>query len=139
MAINIFCLLFMFTSCKLNNNDKNIEINKITEKIANDSLIIQSVKWKKDSLGCLKYRNISRFKDILNNYKLIDTKTKQNTFIKVLGEPNQYENYENYEIMIYYFNSICSKGKVVNNSDKSSIRIKFDKKKNYINYDTRIE
>ncbi|WP_375191191.1 RHS repeat-associated core domain-containing protein [Chryseobacterium sp.] len=131
-----FIIILLFFSCKFNENNVASKENVIV--IKNDSLKNLSSEWKKDNIGCLKYRNVKNFNKLLSGYKLLNKKSKKE-FINVLGIPNQELVYDNFSVIIYYYNSICVNNKLLIDSDKSNIRIKFDKKNEYLNFDTRIE
>ena len=133
MVTSIIFILLFFTSCNFDNK-KKVNLEK-KSNIYIDSLQILSFEWKKDSLGCYKIRSINLFDRLLEGYSL----NKKSEFLKIFGMPNEQENYEDGIIFIYYVNSICYKNKIVENSDKSSIRIYFDSQNNYKKYETRVE
>ncbi len=133
MVTSIIFILLFFTSCNFDNK-KKVNLEK-KSNIYIDSLQILSFEWKKDSLGCYKIRSINLFDRLLEGYSL----NKKSEFLKIFGMPNEQENYEDGIIFIYYVNSICYKNKIVENSDKSSIRIFFDSQNKYKKYETRVE
>jgi len=133
MVTSIIFILLFFTSCNFDNK-KKVNLEK-KSNIYIDSLQILSFEWKKDSLGCYKIRSINLFDRLLEGYSL----NKKSEFLKIFGMPNEQENYEDGIILIYYVNSICYKNKIVENSDKSSIRIFFDSQNKYKKYETRVE
>ena len=133
MVTSIIFILLFFTSCNFDNK-KKVNLEK-KSNIYIDSLQILSFEWKKDSLGCYKIRSINLFERLLEGYSL----NKKSEFLKIFGMPNEQENYEDGIIFIYYVNSICYKNKIVENSDKSSIRIFFDSQNKYKKYETRVE
>jgi len=133
MITIITFILLPFISCNFDNK-KKLNLEK-KSNIYVDSLQILSLEWKKDSLGCDKMRSINLFDRLLEGYSL----NNKSEFLKIFGMPNEQENYEDGIILIYYVNSVCYKNKIVENSDKSSIRIYFDSQNNYKKYETRVE
>jgi hypothetical protein len=62
-------------------------------------------EWKKDTLGCLKYRTKEKALYIRDS---LDLKNKSTIFvINKLGTPNSIKKDSNREILKYYFNTIC--------------------------------
>jgi hypothetical protein len=135
MAINLFYILLLLSSCDINSNEKRLN-NKV-EVVNIDSLDILSEQWKNDSLGCDKIRSIEFFEKLFKEYSL--EQKNEEGFLKILGMPNTEEKYADKKIIVYYFHSICKANRIIKDSDKSSIRITFDLQKRYKSYDTRIE
>lgn len=87
----------------------------------------QSNDWTKDYWGCLNLRNEKLAKELVKQYDL-DNKS-QERFLKVFGNPNEKAKKEDFEILIYYFNSICDKNKPTKDSDKCFAKFYFESNK----------
>lgn len=136
MAINLVCFLLLLFSCN-NSGNKNVSQVSSTVVLQNDSLKILSNQWMEDSFGCKKIRTIESFESLMYGYSF-SGKDKE-YILGILGVPNEENKYKDKIRMIYYFNSVCENDKIVEESDKSSIRLTFDSKNRFQGYDTRIE
>ena len=87
-------------------------------KAKEDSLVL---KWKGDSVGCLKYRNENLLDSLFIKYDLAKADIERIKFI--LGKPNnEYEN-EKYLGLRYYYNSICLDNNIAYDADKCWLEI----------------
>jgi hypothetical protein len=80
-------------------------------------------QWRNDKFGCLGFRTY-------NNTKLLSDSLKLSTLnnsevVELLGEPDIKKKYENNETYMYYFDSVCSKSKLVDSLDKCTLTISF--------------
>ncbi len=109
-------ILFVFLlSCSGNGNSgspdgSKQEIQKPDKEI---ELFIQ--QWKSDSLGCQKLRTKVKAETIIDSLKLESTAKAQ--FLKVFGNPNTENEREGNIILGYYFDALCSKGKLIDSAD----------------------
>lgn len=137
MAINLV-VIFIFCSCQPNGNNKN-HSKQNTDQISaiEQTDTIEISKWKNDSLGCKHIRSPELFDKLFVENKM--SSKNGNTFLSFFGKPNKVEKFNDRLVYVYYYNSICYNDKLKVNSDKSSVRISFNLKGNYLEKDTRIE
>lgn len=83
--------------------------------------VIKSNDWKMDSLGCLRLRckNLSELMILENDLE----KKRIKEFYKVFGRPNKQKVVNNETILMYYYGSMCIKGKIPAESDFLHSRI----------------
>ena len=75
-----------------------------------------AIKWVKDSIGCKQLRTKELATKLIDGNRLMhDTKER---FLKVFQAPNETAQTKDEEVLKYYFNTMCEKGKLVPNSDK---------------------
>ncbi len=106
--------------------------NNNIENIVLDSLEKDSDRqtWIKDSLGCLHLRNLKLCNKLIKRYNLLNRSKKD--FTIVFGAPNRIKARQDKCILIYYINSLCYNGMIVDGSDKTYIEL-------YFRQDTLIE
>lgn len=137
MAINLL-VLFILYSCQQNGSKKKYSQHDTLHIPAFQQRdTTELMKWKKDSLGCKHIRTPQLFDKLFVENKMDYKNT--NEFISFFGKPNNQEKFKDRFVFVYYYNSICSNGKINMNSDKSSIRISFNLENNYLEKDTRVE
>lgn len=101
---------------------------KKTEKIENIKMLENNTisLWKKDSLGCKHERTIEMGENLYNIFK----KSNKNDSIslkEILGTPNRRLKNKEETTFIYYINSCCNNGKLLEECDVSFISITFNK------------
>jgi hypothetical protein len=106
LFISIICL---FTSCQSNQNRQK-SVDNLSQ-------------WRNDKFGCSGFRNYNNTKLLSDSLKLSNLNNKE--VIELLGEPDIKKKYENNETYMYYFDSICSQGKLVDSLDKCTLTISF--------------
>jgi len=114
MATKTFLLsigiILLLQSCNSQPNGKVKTNNPTTsnEEVTND--------WKKDKVGCLKLRTEQLATTLIKNNQLVNA-TKER-FLKVFGSPNETQDREGKEVLIYYFDTVCVDGKLKQAGDK---------------------
>ena len=77
--------------------------------------------WKRDTFGCLGYRNSETARYIRDSLDLLN-KSRTIVFDKI-GVPNFTQQADNEEFCEYYFNGICREGVLVDSADYCWLKI----------------
>lgn len=128
----LICLLLVIVGCGSNNvNSKYTLQTQISKQLSkagffnvNDSTLRVLEEWRIDSLGCMKLRGKQKSQFLVNSLGL-KGRSKWH-LISALGKPNVAKTESEYvstqesgfEMLRYYFDSICYGGAVVDSVDK---------------------
>lgn len=110
--IKYYIFLLLFYSCKKEPSYKTLDKS------------IQNI-WKADSLGCLNKRSLELAKELIIKNELIGKSELE--FINIFGLPNKLIKQRDKVVYIYYIETRCKKGKIIENIDKCWIQINFEK------------
>lgn len=140
----LICLLLVIMGCGNNNvNSKYTLQTQISKQLSmagfinvNDSTLRVLEEWRIDSLGCMQLRGKRRAQFLVNSLEL-KGRSKWH-LISALGKPNVARTESEYastpkgefEILCYYFDSICYGGAVVDSLDKCWADFLFSKSDN---------
>jgi hypothetical protein len=79
--------------------------------------------WTMDSCGCKHQRSKLLAKTLIDENRLM--RNSKEKFLSIFGSPNQVEQNNDYDILIYYFDSICDENKPSVGSDTSFAKFYF--------------
>jgi len=120
--LTLIPLLSILSSCfcqNKKNNDENNDEMKIPIIIK-----MQDNNWKKDSLGCLCLRTLELADSLIVANKLLEKSISE--FIDVFGEPNEVIERNTKKSLIYYMDTFCKDGKLIEDIDKSWVIFDFE-------------
>lgn len=147
-SILLLFSFFVFYHCDSNKNPKNspnsdcfdkheqkdnresnsLKNNKLLEK-ENDRYLYKSINfdlskiWIDDSLGCNNHRNLFLAKKLIIGNSLIDKSPIK--FKEFFGKPNEQFAFDKNTYLIYYIETICNEGQLIEKSDKCWIKFDF--------------
>lgn len=96
-------------------NCGNSNVNLLGKENNADTILIQ---WKADSLGCRGLRTAEKARVLYSQYNL-KTKTS-NEVTEILGNPNKIIDSETQLSIVYYFDTRCSDGKIIDSIEHCS-------------------
>ena len=119
MKMNVFCRIILPLLCIIScSKRKEADNTKVLEKNHTFSL------WNNDSLGCKHERTIEMGEELYNTFK----KSNKNDSIllkEYLGTPNRRFKDKEKIVFMYYINSCCDNGQLLEECDVSFIAITF--------------
>jgi hypothetical protein len=116
----IALVLLIFLNCR--NGTKTPVISKENNQ---DTLLMQ---WKNDSLGCIGLRTAEKARLLFKQYNL--QKKNREAIIEVLGKPNKISDNGSQLSLVYYFDTKCNNGKIIDSIEHCSASFFYiDKKK----------
>jgi len=87
---------------------------------------MQNNKWTTDSIGCY-FRTLELADSLIITNDLLGKSS--NEFIKIFGEPNKIVKRDTKKFLIYYMNTFCRNGKLIDGADKSWVEFDFENDK----------
>jgi hypothetical protein len=118
METRVLLTIFLLLLCGCKQSPQAVSLQMTDTK---DTLLRYADEWKKDSLGCLKLRSKEKAEMIMELLKK-DVVTVQKLYSS-FGVPNEEKRNNSNLILTYYFDCICKKGELVENSDKCYFNI----------------
>jgi len=115
----IVCIL-MFSGC----SGKNSKQSSMVSSFENKQNELFSSNWRRDTFGCLNYRNLDIAKEIITSNSLIGKSSK--IFIQYFGVPNFEHTTSEKKTFSYFFYAKCdSNQQIILRADKGWINFDF--------------